>query len=166
MSKKEKPKTISWYMLSGQTCPYCNKPTNYVDSKEVYHDKSYGMIYLCKPCNAYIGVTPGTNNAIGRLANKELRELKKMLHGLLQILITHKASQTNMRKEEAGELAYKWVAKQLNLPNGFAKLSYLNESQCEQLINICKPYALRIQSKHPKEERVSEQSEVQVISVI
>ena len=31
------------------------------------------MIYICKPCDAYVGVHKGTDKALGRLANKELR---------------------------------------------------------------------------------------------
>lgn len=30
-------------------CPYCGKPAEYVDSKEIY-GISYGMIYLCRDC--------------------------------------------------------------------------------------------------------------------
>ena len=32
-------------ILSGKICPYCGKPTEYVDSSIIY-GRSYGMIYL------------------------------------------------------------------------------------------------------------------------
>jgi hypothetical protein len=55
------------------TCPYCGQPAIYVDSAAVYRIGSYGMIYLCRPCQAWVGVHPGTDQPLGRLANAELR---------------------------------------------------------------------------------------------
>lgn len=34
-------------ILTGKICPYCGKPTEYVDSSIIY-GRSYGMIYLCR----------------------------------------------------------------------------------------------------------------------
>lgn len=61
-------------------CDYCGKPAEYVDSAVIYHGKSYGMIYRCEPCGAYVGVHRGTNTPLGRLANAELRTYKKAAH--------------------------------------------------------------------------------------
>ena len=66
-------------ILTGKICPYCGKPTEYVDSSIIY-GRSYGMIYLCRDCRAYVGVHKGTDQALGRLANAELREAKKEAH--------------------------------------------------------------------------------------
>lgn len=33
-------------------CPYCQSPARLADSAEIY-GRSYGPIYLCKPCDAY-----------------------------------------------------------------------------------------------------------------
>lgn len=66
-------------ILTGKICPYCGKPTEYVDSSVIY-GRSYGMIYLCRDCKAYVGVHKGTDQALGRLANAELREAKKEAH--------------------------------------------------------------------------------------
>lgn len=60
-------------IFKGKVCPYCKEQTEYVDSACIY-GKSYGMIYLCRKCDAYVGVHKGTNKALGRLANKELRQ--------------------------------------------------------------------------------------------
>ena len=53
-------------------CDYCGRETEYVDSKVIY-GKSYGKIYLCRNCMAYVGVHKGTDKPLGRLANAELR---------------------------------------------------------------------------------------------
>ena len=41
-------------------CDYCGRQAEYVDSKVIY-GKSYGMMYLCRNCMAYVGVHKGTD---------------------------------------------------------------------------------------------------------
>ena len=36
----------------GKQCPYCLKEPEYINSTEVY-GKDYGMMYICKPCQAW-----------------------------------------------------------------------------------------------------------------
>ena len=62
-------------------CDYCGRETEYVDSKVIY-GKSYGKIYLCRNCMAYVGVHKGTDKPLGRLANAELRNWKKAAHAV------------------------------------------------------------------------------------
>lgn len=45
-------------------CPYCEKPAEFVDSSVIY-GRSYGMIYLCRKCGAYVGVPPRIDQAEG-----------------------------------------------------------------------------------------------------
>ena len=44
-------------------CDYCGRETEYVDSKVIY-GKSYGKIYLCRNCMAYVGVHKGTDKPL------------------------------------------------------------------------------------------------------
>ena len=60
-------------------CDYCGREAEFVDSKIIY-GKSYGKIYLCRNCMAYVGVHKGTDKPLGRLANAELRNWKKAAH--------------------------------------------------------------------------------------
>jgi len=65
-------------------CPYCDNEANWCENKEIYginYGKSY-MLYLCKPCDAYVGCHENTEKALGTLANKELRILRKEAHGI------------------------------------------------------------------------------------
>lgn len=64
------------------TCPYCLKPAVLEDSAVVYRWRSYGMIWRCAPCDAYVGTHKGSvdHKPLGRLANRELREWKKAAH--------------------------------------------------------------------------------------
>lgn len=60
-------------------CPYCGRSAEFVDSIAVYR-RSYGMIYLCRPCDAYVGVHGRSDTPLGRLANAELRRWKIAAH--------------------------------------------------------------------------------------
>lgn len=72
MSKNERQSLIP-------SCPYCGSKAKLVDSTVVY-GRSYGLIWDCRPCDAYVGVHKGTTNPLGRLANKELRKWKIKAH--------------------------------------------------------------------------------------
>jgi len=67
-------------VLLGWSCPYCGNPTKLVDDTQIY-GRSYGTkCYVCEPCGAWVGCHKGTDKALGRIANKELRELKHQAH--------------------------------------------------------------------------------------
>lgn len=66
-------------------CDYCGQQADYVDSKIIY-GRSYGMMYLCRNCMAYVGVHKGTDKPLGRRANAELRYWKKRAHAVFDPL--------------------------------------------------------------------------------
>lgn len=112
-------------------CPYCGQQAKYVDSKIVY-GRSYGMIYLCKPCNAYVGVHKGTNEPLGRLANKELRNLKMAAHEAFDPIWKTKKMKRNQ--------AYNWLAEQMELSPEETHIGMFDVSQCKKVIKICKKH--------------------------
>ena len=128
-------------ILSGQVCPYCDNPTEYIDSEYIY-GKSYGMIYICKPCRAYVGVHKGTDIALGRLANEELREAKKEAHyyfdqiaktGLINKIWREYIPETPNRKK-----AYIWLSIQMELEEDLCHIGMFNIEQCKKVVEICK----------------------------
>lgn len=63
-------------------CPYCNREAIWCENKEVYgrnYGKSY-MMWLCKPCDAYVGCHNNTKEPLGRLANEDLRKMRRKVH--------------------------------------------------------------------------------------
>lgn len=63
-------------------CPYCKKEAIWCENKEVYGKnigRSY-MMYLCKPCDARVGCHNNTRQALGTMADKELREWRRTAH--------------------------------------------------------------------------------------
>lgn len=116
-------------IITGKVCPYCKGKTEYVDSSCIY-GKSFGMIYLCKPCDAYCGVHKGTNNSLGRLANKELRQWKKEAHKFFDLIWKEK-------HESRGE-AYKQLAKHLNIPSEYCHIGMFSVKTCQEVVKWSK----------------------------
>lgn len=65
-------------------CNLCGGKVVYVPNKLIY-GKSYGsgFCYMCTKCKAYVGThEPRPMEAMGLLANKEMRNLKQICHDL------------------------------------------------------------------------------------
>lgn len=131
-------KLRSTLIREGKVCQYCFDPTEYVDSSEVY-GKSYGMIYLCRPCQAWVGVHDGSNVALGIVANKELREAKKQAHYYFDQLWKKKMDH-GYSKHEARKSAYKWLSEQLNVPVELCHIGMFTVERCNKTVEICKKY--------------------------
>lgn len=116
-------------IMKGKVCPYCKRRSVFVDSSEVY-GTSYGMIYLCRPCKAWVGVHKGTNKSLGRLANSNLREYKKEAHKYFdQIWKSGKMTRHG---------AYKWLSNELHIKKEFTHIGMFNEETCQKVINLSK----------------------------
>lgn len=121
------------------TCPYCKAKAEFVDSAEIY-GRSYGMIYLCRPCDAYVGVHKGTEKPLGRLANAELREWKIKAHAAFDPLWKRKMIRDNCRKQVARGKGYKWLAGQLEINCSDCHIGMFDVKMCKKVIDICGKY--------------------------
>ena len=111
-------------------CDYCHRLTEYVDSSEVY-SASYGMIYLCRHCKAWVGVHKGTDKPLGRLADAELRLWKKNAHNAFDPL--WKYGRFRGHRPEA----YAWLAEQMGLSVDDTHIGTFDVPQCKQVVEIC-----------------------------
>lgn len=128
-------------------CPYCGKRAEFVDSKVIY-GTSYGMIYLCRPCNAYVGChdfAPG-DVPKGRLANAELRRWKIAAHDAFDPL--WKSGPFKHRRNAA----YAWLAEQMGLPKEETHIGMFDVAQCKQVIQICRERSNQ-HGKDPRDRR-------------
>lgn len=121
-------------ILAGGICPYCNKKPELVHSEVVYGPGvDYGMFWYCKTCVAYVGVHRGTDQPLGRLANKELRALKKEAHmyfdNLWKVLL-----KPGLTKNVARSEAYKWLSEVMKVPLPEAHIGMFDEDQCRMAI--------------------------------
>ena len=90
-------------------CPYCGAQADYTDSKNIYHGHSYGMIYICRACDAYVGVHSGSDMPKGTLANAELRYWRRLAHAAFDPLWQSGAF---YRRRNA---AYSWLSEKMAL---------------------------------------------------
>jgi hypothetical protein len=139
------------YILSGHICPYCGRRTEYVDSSVVY-GRSYGMIYLCRSCDAYVGVHKGTNKALGRLANKELRKAKKEAHfyfdQIAKTALINEVYKKFIPNTSNRNKAYIWLSEGLNIPIDICHIGMFDISQCREVVELCKPIIMQYDEKH------------------
>ncbi len=109
-------------------CPYCGKRAELVNSEDVY-GRDYGhRIYICWPCNAYVGCHKDTDRPLGRLANAELRSMKIQAHAAFDPLW-----QSGQMKRKA---AYAWLAEQMNRPVKQTHIGYFDVTECREVIRI------------------------------
>lgn len=118
-------------MKQGQEvyCPYCGRKAEYVDSAEIY-GKSYGMVYLCRPCDAYVGVHDGTDTPLGRLVNRELRRWRNRAHAAFDPL--WQQGPYRRRRNDA----YAWLAGKMGLTKEETHIAMFDVEQCKQVIQI------------------------------
>ena len=90
-------------------CPYCHKPAEWVENKEVY-GRNYGksvMIWLCRPCWAYVGCHENTKRPKGSMANKEMRDWRVKAHAKFDPLwktgTMHRAKAYSLLKNRFGK---------------------------------------------------------------
>lgn len=141
------------------------KETKYVDSAIVY-GKSYGMIYYCAPCQAWVGVHHGhSRKALGRVANAELREWKKKAHAAFDALWQRKINKevrNGAKRHGRGYMntrsrcrnaAYQWLSEALNIPKKQAHIGMFDVEQCRRVVEVCTPYLSALRVGEPQYER-------------
>ena len=125
-------------------CPYCNSDAQLVDSAVVYGEgRSYGLIWDCRPCDAYVGthkVKDRLNEPLGRLADKELRFWKIQAHYAFDPIWKEK----HMPRSSA----YAFLAAMMNLPIEKAHIGMFDVEQCKQVIQKVSEWKRK--TKHEK----------------
>lgn len=99
-------------------------------SNSVIYGKEYGngRVYKCTGCDAYVGVHTGTEIPLGRLANKELRQLKSKCHSLFDPAWKEKKIK---RRQAYSILAYK-----MSIPVNECHFGWFDKDLLNKAINI------------------------------
>jgi len=120
-------------------CPYCFGEAELTDSAEVYDGRSYGPIWLCRPCQAWVGVHKNDDLArpLGRLADAELREWKKRAHAAFDPLWKRKMQRDNCWAKEARGAGYRWLAKSIGIPFEECHIGMFDVGLCRRVVEIC-----------------------------
>lgn len=115
-------------------CPYCGSKAVLRDSTFVHPNarKTGDKVWVCSEyprCDSYVGCHSKTTIPLGRLANKELRELRKRAHQSFDPIWQ---SGLVSRKE-----AYAWLCDMLGLTYNSCHLALFGEDQCKKVIELC-----------------------------
>lgn len=111
-------------------CPYCGEDVEILSSKEFYGIDYGTYVYLCRPCDAYVGTHKHSKKPLGTLAKKELRELRMKCHALIDPFW----KSGKMRRSEV----YSRISKEFGLPKSKTHIGMFNEEQCRKLISYFK----------------------------
>lgn len=123
-----------------KTCNYCLQPAQLIRFGEPFYPygkRDYGPVWACPPCQAYVGCHDGTENALGRLANAELRQAKIEAHAAFDPLWKTKMEREGCSKSHARKAGYKWLAEQLGIPYKKCHIGEMDVGQCARVVEIC-----------------------------
>jgi len=101
--------------LQPTICNVCGEEVIYISNSKIYgREYGSGKMYYCTSCGAYVGThKPRPKEALGILANKEMRDMKMKCHDLFDK--KWKNEPTAKKRHVARANAYKWLAEKLNI---------------------------------------------------
>lgn len=111
----------------------CGRVARLVTGARIYPhrpDLHVKRFYLCEPCNAYVGVHPGTTKALGHLAGPQLRKLRMKAHSVFDPIWKSGRMSRNA--------AYRWLSESLGFE---AHIGQSDEATCEKIIALCQEKA-------------------------
>lgn len=112
-------------------CPYCDRPAKLVGGKEIYpsrFDLYKRKFWLCVFCNAYVGTHKGGTKPYGRLANKQLRAIRKDAHNIFDKIW----KSDKMKRLQA----YGWLANSLGIKVKNCHIGDFDIETCEKVIKL------------------------------
>ncbi len=122
-----------------KTCRYCLKPAALLKFGEpgYPYQRDYGPTWTCTPCQAWVGCHPGTENALGGLANAELRQAKQAAHAAFDPLWLAKMRRDKCSKGTARRAGYKWLSIEMGLPIKKTHIGMMSLEECHRVVEIC-----------------------------
>ena len=101
--------------LNPTVCNLCGGNVIFTSNAKIYgREYGSGKMYYCTDCGAHVGThVPRPTEALGILANKEMRDMKKKCHDLFDQ--KWKNESTSNKKHNARTKAYAELAEKLNI---------------------------------------------------
>lgn len=122
-----------------KTCRYCLLPAVLIKFGEAGYPyrANFGPYWCCTPCASWVGCHPGTENALGGLANAELRKARQEAHAMFDPLWQKKMVRDKVSKGSARRAGYRWLAEQLGIPFKRCHVAYMNLDECRKVVEVC-----------------------------
>jgi len=119
-------------------CPYCGREAVLTDSRSVYANRSYGSLWVCWPCRAWVGCHRDTARPLGRLADAKLRGLKVAAHKAFDNEWKELIKAVGCSRSMARTIAYRVLARQMGIPDGQCHIGMMDNEQCQRVAEVCK----------------------------
>ena len=113
--------------MTSLPCTYCGLPAKLVGGDVVYPhrpDLHTKRLWMCQPCNAYVGCHPGTVTPLGTLADAATRQARASAHGALDPLWTS----GSMTRDHAYRL--------LSTHTGIPHIGESNIEECDRVVRF------------------------------
>lgn len=122
-----------------KTCRYCQRQAQlrHFGQTGYPYQRDYGPVWVCPPCDAWVGCHPGTTKPLGGLANAELRDWKVKAHAAFDPLWQGKMRRDQCSKGQARRAGYRWLAKELGIAFERTHIGYFNVEECRKVVEIC-----------------------------
>lgn len=116
-------------------CPYCGKWSVLVTGETIYPhrpDLHNRRFYLCAPCNAYVGCHPGTDKALGTLADAALRVARSRAHSAFDPLWRNAPGNRGKARRES----YKQLAAMMGIEYKDCHIAQFDIEQCRRVVEL------------------------------
>ncbi len=117
------------------TCDYCQRNAVLVSGNVIYPyrpDLFHKWFYRCEPCGAYVGCHPGSAQALGRLANAELRAAKMAAHAAFDPLWRNGGMSRSS--------AYAWLSRELGVAPQNCHIGMFDVDACRAVVAVCQEH--------------------------
>lgn len=122
--------------LHPTTCNLCGGPVIFTNNRIVY-GKEYGSgkCYYCTSCHAYVGThKPRPTEALGLLANPEMRKMKMQCHERFDAF--WKQEPSSRKRHIARHNAYRKLADAMGIPLAECHFGYFNLDELQKAYQI------------------------------
>lgn len=116
-------------------CPYCWRRADLVDSMAVYKTRSFGPIWICVRCEAWVGCHRNSKDyaPLGRLADGTLRRLKMEVHAFLDPWWRDLPGGARAKKRKT---IYALLGAELGLEAEACHVGEMDDALCERAIDL------------------------------
>ena len=117
-------------------CNICGGKVIYTSNSKIYgREYGSGKMYYCTECGAYVGThEPRPKEALGLLANKEMRDMKMKCHELFDK--KWKNEPTSRKRHIARKNAYKELSDRLQIPIEECHFGYFDMDMLNRAFKI------------------------------
>jgi len=133
------------------TCQYCHREAALTTGAEVYPRHPHlaeKKVWMCRPCEAWVGCHEGTDRPLGQLGDGKLRAAREAGHRAFDPLWQHMWHVNGGDKIDARNIAYGWLAEQLGIVPADCRFAGFSYEQCLKATLLCRELQAQLDGEH------------------